>query len=273
MTAPVPAAVVPDGGTVAVGVLGRGAIGGVVARALEAGAVPGAHLAGVVGRDGDAGDLVARSGVVVECAGHEALAEVGPGVIASGRTLVALSVGVLADERVARALEGGPGRLVVPPGAVGGLEPLRAAAAAGVVSRVTLTSVKRPSAVGADTDRPAVLYSGDARTAALRFPRTANVAAVVARAAGGWDRVRVRVVVDPAVARTTHTVEAETGLGHVRCVVANHPSPANPATSAVVAWSTLVALADLLGSRAVPGPAPGARAWGTPPNGSSTEGC
>lgn len=248
-----------------VALLGCGAIGEVAARALAAGAVPGADLLGVVHRDPvdppglpvlDAEAATAGADLVVECAGHAALAATGPAVIAAGVDLLVVSIGALTDDDLLVRLLAGPGRVHLCGGAVGGLDLLRAAALMdGGPTRVTVTTTKAASALlpGEPTpDGPVELMRGSARAVAARFPMSTNVVAAVALAAGRWDVVEAAVVADPGATRTRHVVEASGPSGDYRIEIANRPSERTPTTSAITPYAVLRAVADLAGAPAVP---------------------
>lgn len=249
-----------------VGVIGAGSIGSVVATALRDGAVPGARLSGVAHTDPVAPDglpvlrtdaLIEASDLVVEAAGHRALAELGPRVLDAGRDLLVVSVGALADEVLhERLLAAGPGVLHLSTGAIGGLDLLRAAARMGP-HRVELVTTKRASAlvqpwmsdVEAEqlrtTDNPVELMRGPARKVTAAFPKSANVAASVALAVGDWDVVEAAVVADPDAATTSHVITAEGAAGAYRFEVRNHPSPQTPTSSEVVPYAVLSAIEAL----------------------------
>lgn len=256
-----------------VGLLGHGAIGSNVAEALRRGVVPGAVLGGVLTRRRstapaavrDLPDLLASADVVVEAAGQRALREHGPAVLAAGRDLLAVSVGALADEAFFRELTrpagARSGRLLICPGALGGLDVVRAAALAGPPASVRLTSSKAPASLVQPWmdertaerlrslrpgDDPVTVFDGDAREAAARFPRNANVAATLALAAGDRTAVRVRLIAAPGIRLTRHVVEFTGPLGEYRFELANLPDPGNPATSGLVAPAVLRSLADLV---------------------------
>ena len=255
-------------GRTKVAVLGCGAIGGTVARALRAGRVPGAELTGVVHRDPvDPPDLpvidetsaIAGSDLVAECAGHAALAGTGPKVVAAGVDLLVTSVGALTDTVLLDALSAGPGRVALTTGAIGGLDLLRSAAAMGGLRRVRITTTKRPAILEQPwmeepeltrlrtTTEPLVLRHGGAREIAMAFPRSANVAASVALAVGDWDTVEAAVVADPAAERTTHLIEADGTAGRYRFEIDNLPSEQTPTTSAVVPFAVLRAIGEFAG--------------------------
>jgi aspartate dehydrogenase len=253
-----------------VAVLGFGAIGAPVAHALARGEVPGAELAGVVRRDAAAGadglpvvDLevaVRDADLVAECAGQRALAELGAAVTGAGTDLLVVSVGALADEAVFRALvEPAPGRVHLCSGAIGGLDLLASAARMGRVERVRITTTKAAANLVQPWMEPALVrrlreatraveaMRGPARKVAQAFPRSANVAASVAFAAGNWDAVEAVVVGDPAAELTSHVIEADGAAGSYRFEIRNRPSQRNPRSSGVVPFAVLHAIEALAG--------------------------
>lgn len=192
--------------------------------------------------------------LVVEAAGHAAVAQYGPALLERGRNLIIASSGALADEDLARRLvlaaEEGGGRLIVPAGAIGGLDYL--AAVAGIDgTEVRYTSRKPPAAwseelraIGHDPATLAtqvVLFEGSAAEAARRYPRNLNAGLAVALAAGPA-HTRVRVVADPAVSGNVHEIAVESPVGTAAMSFDNRPSPDNPKTSALTALSLAAAV-------------------------------
>jgi aspartate dehydrogenase len=230
-----------------VAVVGTGAIGSVVIDALEKGRVLGARLTAVIGLGDSLECVLADADVVVECAGQGALAELGPRVIAAGRDLLAVSIGALANDALHDRLRGGPGRLILTSGAVGGLDLLRAAAAMAPLEKVQIITTKKPAALGVPPGtHPVEVMRGPARQVATAFPRSANVAAAVALAVGSFEVVEAVVVADPAATRTSHVISASGPAGDYRFEIRNRPSPANPASSQVVPHAVLATLQDLV---------------------------
>jgi aspartate dehydrogenase len=256
------------GEVISVAVAGGGAIGGVVARALRAGEVPGAELNGVITRNAPSrllpvtlADALESADLVVEAAGQEALAEIAPQVMRSRARLLVVSVGALRDEATFRLLASAPpGRVHLATGAVGGLDLLRAAARLGPLRSVRIVTAKKPAALVQpwmsgdeaaalrNAAGPVEIRRGPAREIARLFPQSTNVAASVALAAGDWDTVEAVVVADPGPPLTSHVITASGAAGEYRFEIRNQPSAANPKTSAVVPYSVLSAIADIAGA-------------------------
>jgi aspartate dehydrogenase len=254
-----------------VAVLGCGAIGGPTARALRDGAVPGAGLAGVVTRGAGTpsdlpaltlADALAVADLVVEAAGHDALAALGPQVLAAGKDLLVVSTGALADDAVFAALTGPhQGRLHLSSGAVGGLDLLAAAGLMGPWRSVCLTTTKKPAGLVQpwmsaeqacrvrEATEPVELMRGPAREVARAFPKSANVAASVALAIGAWDVVQAVVVADPAASLTSHVITADGAAGHYRFEMSHHPSTATRTTSGMVPYAVLRSIAAIVGQQ------------------------
>jgi aspartate dehydrogenase len=181
--------------------------------------------------------------LVVEAASQAALKEIAPKVLGKGLPLVALSVGALGDaaflDAVTRLAQQHKTRLLVPSGAIGGLDAIRAAAEAGL-AEVTLVTAKPPAGFGLhDVKEARVLFEGPAREAVAKFPKNVNVAAALSLAGLGFDATRVRIVADPALDANTHTIVARGAFGELECKVANRPSPENPASSYLASLAAL----------------------------------
>jgi aspartate dehydrogenase len=197
--------------------------------------------------------LGARPDVVVECAGHAALAAHGKPVLAAGLDLMVVSSGALADDTLAHSLRRAAqeSRILIPAGAVGGIDALAAMRLGGLDS-VRYRSIKPPAAwrgtpaeQAIDLDRiaaPTVAYRGFAREAARLYPKNANVAATIALAGIGFERTEVEIVADPAARHNVHEIEAKGASGELSLRLVNLPSPDNPKTSALTALSVVRAL-------------------------------
>lgn len=183
--------------------------------------------------------------VILEAAGLDAARASVEKWIAGGADVVLMSSAALADPgfecRVRRALQRHHRRLYVPPGAVGGVDALFAASL-GTLQEVNLRTTKPAGAI--DTPDPTgLVYSGNAKGAADRFPRNMNVAATL-QAAAGID-VNVEVIADEAATRNQHRVVATGDFGRLEVIVDNFPSPDNSRTSRLAALSALATLRKL----------------------------
>jgi aspartate dehydrogenase len=256
-----------------VGIAGVGAIGQLLATALDRGEVR-AELVGLTDLDRalaekvagklkrpvpilSLDELVSRSDLIVEAARQEALAEIVPKVLAAGKDLMVMSVGgLIGRENWFRMAEENGRRIYVPSGAIAGLDGLKAACR-GRVDLVTLTSRKPVKALrgtryvvekGIDVDAlkaETVIFDGPPEEACKAFPTTSNVAASLRLAVGASVNVKVRVAAVPGGTQNVHEITAQGEFGCLRMTVENVPSASNPRTSALAALSALATLDGL----------------------------
>lgn len=203
--------------------------------------------------------LALRPALVIEAAGHEAVRQVVPLCLAQGLPVLISSVGALHDQalfdRLIDLARSHDTKLILPSGAIGALDYVRAARLAGQVV-ITYESRKSPSAWteelqarGLTPDslkEPLILFEGPARDAAKRYPANLNVAATLAIAGCGFDETRVRVITDPALKGNTHTITVSSDHGRMDICLGNAPSPANPKSSWIVGKSVVAAVQNYL---------------------------
>ena len=193
-----------------------------------------------------------RPELVVECAGHAALAQHGAAVLEHGVDLLIASVGALAraelEDALRAAAERGGSRMRIPSGAIGALDALASARVGGLdsvryVGRKPANAWRgTPAEKAVDLDtltRAAVIFEGSARDAALTYPQNANVTAATALAGVGFDATRVTLYADPNARGNEHRIEAEGRFGKLEFAVVNAPLPENPKTSSLAAFSLL----------------------------------
>jgi len=256
-----------------VAIAGLGAIGLPLARALDRG-VDGLSLVAVAVRDrakaeAALGDFrtppslvgleaLAAADIVVEAAPAAVFEEIARAAIEAGRILVPASVGALLPRMhlVARAQQTGA-RIVVPTGALLGLDAVRAATE-GDVDSVTMVTRKPPAGLdGApylakhdihvlETREPLCVFRGNAFDAAAGFPANVNVAAALALAGIGPERTEVEIWADPSVTRNTHTIRVEAAAARFTMTIENVPSEENPRTGKITPLSMLACLRGLV---------------------------
>jgi aspartate dehydrogenase len=257
--------------TTRVAIAGLGAVGKRIARSLDQG-IPGCTLTAVASRDAKRadeflgqlsqpvkwvplGELVEHADMVIECVPPALLMSslVEP-VLRAGKKLVVLSVGALLDhmERCEELCRTGGGQILVPTGALLGLDAL-CAAAEGRIDSVRMVSRKPPIGFAgaplivekkidlASLKEPLKLYEGTTRQVAKDFPSNLNVAVALSLAGIGVDRTFIEVWADPGVERNTHRIDVESDAASFSMTIRNVPSE-NPKTGLITAQSVTAML-------------------------------
>jgi aspartate dehydrogenase len=255
-----------------IAVAGLGAIGRALARRLADG-VPGLTLAGVAVRDrakaeawldeqGIAcpivalGELPDHADLAVEAAPAAIIEEICRPMLEAGRRVMVLSAGALLPRphlmELARAHGG---QIIVPTGALLGLDAVTAAAE-GTIHSVRMTTRKPPKGLlgapyleanGISVEGLGAakrVFSGTAREAAAGFPANVNVAAALSLAGIGPDRTTIEIWADPGVTRNCHSIEVDADSAKFTLAIENIPSE-NPKTGRITALSALAALRKL----------------------------
>lgn len=257
--------------TVAIG--GFGAIGHKVARTLDAG-IAGLRLVAVSARNtaraeaamGDFAQpvpvlpldgLPEVADIVVECVPAKMLVTIAEPALKAGRILIVISVGALlsSDHLIAMASRHG-GRIIVPTGALIGLDAVTAAAEGTIHSVRMITRKPAHGLAGApylvrqgiDLDglrEPRLVFKGTAREAARGFPANLNVAAALGLAGLGPDHTMLEIWADPGVSRNIHTIEVKSDSADFTMTIQNIPSEENPKTGKITPLSIIAALRKL----------------------------
>jgi aspartate dehydrogenase len=266
------------GNRLSIGLVGCGAIGSILARAIDKGDAGEIQLLAVYDIVLEKAERLAASlkakpkaavslddllsmpeiRLVLEAGSQAALRVCALPVLESGKDLLAMSVGAFVDPKllsdVQTVLDRKRGRLYLPSGAIAGLDGVKAATTAKVDS-VTLTTTKPPAGlVGApgvkDIDLNNIrvateVFRGPAEEACKLFPANVNVAASLSLAGIGPRRTMVRIIADPTVDRNIHEIELRGDFGIMRSRVENIPSPENPRTSHLAILSAIATLRKL----------------------------
>jgi aspartate dehydrogenase len=188
--------------------------------------------------------------LVLEAASREAVAQWSEPALRSARVLVVTSTSAFCDtgllERLIRLAGDHGSQLIVPPGALAGIDALSAASALpldSVVHRI----VKPPAAwrgTAAESmttlqglSEPVTFYSGTAREVAALFPKNANSAVISALAGIGLDRTRVELTADPDLRNNVHMLSVAGAFGKLEIRIENRPLACNPKSSELAALS------------------------------------
>jgi aspartate dehydrogenase len=248
-----------------VGIVGMGVIGRAIAKAIKDG-LPGVSLVGVAVRDpararGYAAltldKLVEASDLVVEAASQAALREFAPAVLTAGKDLMVLSVGGLVGvlDDWSRLAEKHGARILVPSGAIAGLDGVKGARE-GAITAVTMETRKPPRGLAgapyieelridlAALREETLIFEGPAHEAVRAFPANVNVVAALSLAGIGPERTRIRILAVPGLERNQHRITVEGEFGRLRIEVENVPSE-NPRTGKLSYLSAIAMLREL----------------------------
>jgi aspartate dehydrogenase len=199
----------------------------------------------------DPSDLAGiEADLLVEAAGR---ASVGPWCragLARGWDVAVSSTSALTDADLLAELTGlaqaHGAQIIIPPGALGGIDALAAASVLGLSS--VRHEVVKPALAWAGTPaeavcdlgsltEPRVFFEGTARQAADAYPQNANVAVISAMAGLGLDRTVVALVADPGAVLNSHRIVAEGDFGKLSVVLENRPLATNPKSSEMTGLS------------------------------------
>jgi aspartate dehydrogenase len=252
-----------------VGIVGCGSIGKAILRAAGAGALR-TPVKGVTSRTAASAlaflatlkqpppllslsELIDRCDLIVEAAGGHVVADLAQQTFKAGKDLIVISVGGVLDHPGLLDLARTSGcHLILPSGAIAGLDGVKAACA-GQVAYVRLTSRKPPRALeGAPfmvenqislegLSEPKLLFKGPAREAVRGFPDNLNVSAALSFAGIGPDRTEVTITADPDIERNCHDIEVKGEFGLLRVHIENIPDE-NPKTGRLTALSIIRAI-------------------------------
>jgi len=191
--------------------------------------------------------------IVIECAPAKLVRSIVGPFVAQGKTAIVLSAGALLENEdlIELATRNG-GQIVVPTGALIGLDAVTAAAVGEIRSVRMVTRKPVQGLAGApylvensidiETIRePLKIFDGTAREAAKGFPANLNVAVALSLAGIGPDRTRLEIWADPALTRNVHRVEVESDSARFSMSIENIPSE-NPRTGRITALSVIALL-------------------------------
>ena len=257
-----------------VGILGCGAMGRELALATDSDRIPNARVVALFDIDekavaglsadlsnpptgySDIDTFVAHPGLglVVECASQAAARAHAAKILRTGAALILMSSGALTDpdvyEEMSDAARSSGGKVIVPSGAIGGIDAIRAVKH--LLETVTLTTTKPPLALSGapgfaewedrEITEATVIFDGPASEAVRLFPANVNVGATLSLAGIGPTQTMVTVIADPDAPGNVHQIEASGSFGKFKFEFINEPHPANPKTSYLAPLAAIEAL-------------------------------
>ena len=191
--------------------------------------------------------------IVIECAPANLLRSIVAPFVEAGKTAIVLSAGALLDnEDLIEVARKSGGQIVVPTGALIGLDAVTAAAVGEIHSVRMVTRKPVRGLVGApflvennidieSIKEPMKIFEGTAREAAKGFPANLNVAVALSLAGIGPDRTRLEIWADPALTRNTHRIEVDSDSARFSMAIEGIPSE-NPKTGRITAQSVVALL-------------------------------
>ncbi len=179
--------------------------------------------------------------LVVECASIEASKDNLLRIIKKGKNVVTLSTGAFSDREFKRKVEEAAKekgvKVVVPSGAIAGIDGIKAAALE-KIDHIKLRTTKSTEGLG--VEKEGVVFRGNARDAVEKFPRNINVSETLFLASG--KNIEVEIVADKNIKNNIHEVEISGEFGRMYVRVENVPSEKNPKSSKLAALSAIVAI-------------------------------
>jgi aspartate dehydrogenase len=261
-----------DLSSIRIAIAGLGAIGRKVARELADG-IPGLALSAIatgnkakaqawLDREAIAcplvslGELPDHADLALECAPAAILGDICLPMLNAGKQVMVLSASALLPRPdlvdVARAKGG---QIIVPTGALLGLDAV-SAAAEGKIETVQMITRKPPNGLAGapyliennisveGLASALCVFKGTARAAAAAFPANVNVVAALSLAGIGPDRTVIEIWADPGVSRNCHEIRVESDSARFTMSIENVPSE-NPKTGRITALSVIAALRKL----------------------------
>jgi len=196
----------------------------------------------------------------VECLPPKIVPELATKTIKAQKTLVLISsCALLIYPEILDTHKDINSRIIVPSGALTGLDGVKALKKLGIKNS-KIASNKKPSGftgapyveeMGIDLTQiqqkgaRTKIFEGNAIDAAKGFPANVNVAATLSLAGIGAQNTIVEIWADPEAIGNSHAIEVSGEFSTIRATVENMPDPANPKSSMLAAQSIVSALEDM----------------------------
>lgn len=244
-----------------IGVAGCGALGTIVCKALQNG-ITGYDFIGVSDlQNPDFGvpnmsfsELSEKCDLVVEALPPKIVPLLAQKVFKQNKDLMMISsCSLLLFPEINDMVNNSTGRIMIPSGAIAGLDAISALNCA-EIDTATIATTKHPRGLkGApyieqeninldNITEKTLIFKGNALEAAKAFPANVNVAATLSFAGIGAQKTSVEVWADPDARGNCHEITVTGGSSTITTSVANLPDPSNPKSSMLAGYSLVSAL-------------------------------
>jgi aspartate dehydrogenase len=260
-----------------IGIVGCGAIGSSLAKAVVAGLGDSALLAALYDINpekskllskrlaktakfyvDDLKTLIRKSDLVIEASCGKAAWDIARKALSAKRSVMIMSVGGMSGhlKQLFDLAKRNQVKAYFPSGAISGIDALKAANTDGV-KKVVLTTRKHPDAFSGveyvvnnfnlkGLKKEKILFCGTAEAAVKYFPQNVNVAAVLGLAGIGMHKTKVRIIADPQVRKNIHEILIESKAAKIFTRTENVLHPQNPKTSYLAVLSAVATLKQIL---------------------------
>lgn len=198
--------------------------------------------------------LIRDSDLVIEAASAKVSGEIAAAALKKHKDILVMSIGgLLLNDVWKQPAKMTRGRLVLPSGALAGIDALLAAKEGKIRSVRLITKKSRPSLQdapyfknhpfpSAEGRAEYCVFKGTAQEAVRGFPQNINVAALLSLAGLGPKKTAVEIRACESTGHNQHQVVIEAASGEVHAETMNVPSPENPKTSLLAAYSAIATL-------------------------------
>ncbi|HSA30715.1 MAG TPA: DUF108 domain-containing protein [Candidatus Omnitrophota bacterium] len=205
-------------------------------------------------------DLLDHSNFIVEAVSSTETVHLIETILAQKKDVLVISVGQLLNaDHLFKLAKSNQCRILVPSGAIAGIDSLKACAQIGF-SQITLTTRKpisgfknnpyimKKGIILEQIQEETVIFDGTVDDAVKAFPQNINVAATLALATRSKDKIRVRISASPKFTKNSHEIEAVGDFGRLLTRTENAVCPDNPKTSYLAVLSAIETLKGHCGS-------------------------
>lgn len=188
-------------------------------------------------------NLIQKSDLIVEACNDENTLSILKEIVKSKKHVLVMSSGKLLNANsLFKMAKQNNCSILVPTGAIAGLDAIKSSAIAGIKS-ITITTRKPPKGLMnnpylitkkidlSKIKKETVIFDGKVSEAVKAFPQNINVAATLAIASGCRNKLHIRIITAPKYTTNSHEIEVISKAGKIITRTENLPCPDNPKTS------------------------------------------